>query len=230
MIRGTWDEALLARMLAELESSDGIDLSLTGFGEEEVQVLLRSLNVLERRDRPETFDLDGALGAARGTSRTQPGDLRRLDDHLLLCGDATQPGDVQRLLDDRRAAMAITDPPYNVDLGRHGGHQRGSPRRRIANDALPAAECDTFVRAWAAQLLERTDGAVYAFISSKEWPTVARILAEAGGHWSDTLIWSKEQFTLGRGDYQRAYEPISYGWRNGVQRRWCGPEWFDVRN
>ena len=59
-------------------------------------------------------------------------------------------------------------------------------------------------------------------MSSKEWPTVSGLLAEAGGHWSDTIIWSKDRFVLGRADYQRQYEPIWYGWREGTRHFWCG--------
>ena len=40
-------------------------------------------------------------------------------------------------------------------------------------------------------------------MSSKEWPLVARVLAEAGAHWSDTIICvPRYRFTLGRADYQ----------------------------
>jgi DNA modification methylase len=59
-------------------------------------------------------------------------------------------------------------------------------------------------------------------MSSKELPLVSRVLADEGGHWSDTIIWSKDRFTLGRADYQRQYEPIWYGWREGVKHRWHG--------
>ena len=41
-------------------------------------------------------------------------------------------------------------------------------------------------------------------------------------HWSDTIIWAKDRFTLGRADYQRQYEPIWYGWPEGRQRHWAG--------
>jgi len=51
---------------------------------------------------------------------------------------------------------------------------------------------------------------------------LARLLAEAGGHWSDTIIWAKDRFVLGRADYQHAFEPLWYGWRDGVRRHWCG--------
>ena len=118
--------------------------------------------------------------------------------------------------------MAFTDPPYNVALGDHGGQQRGSSAAGIANDALRPEQWEAFVRGWARNLARRVDGALYVCMSTKEWPLVSRVLAEEGGHWSDTIIWAKDRFVLGRADYQRAYEPIWYGWREGATHFWCG--------
>ena len=44
----------------------------------------------------------------------------------------------------------------------------------------------------------------------------------AGGHWSTFIIWAKNTFTIGRADYQRQYEPLLYGWREGANHHWCG--------
>ena len=44
-ISGSWDQELLARLLADLEPVEGIDLTLSGFGEDEVAKLLKSLDV-----------------------------------------------------------------------------------------------------------------------------------------------------------------------------------------
>jgi ParB-like chromosome segregation protein Spo0J len=145
-ISGSWDDALLARLLAELQARPAVDLTLSGFGEDEVADLLRSLDAREKRERPESFDLDAALEAATREPRAKPGDLWTLGGHRLLCGDATQAEDVDRLLGRGRAAMCFTDPPYNVALGDHGGHQRGARRQRIANDALDPAAWEGFVR------------------------------------------------------------------------------------
>jgi len=221
-ISGTWDDQLLARLLADLQGSDGLDVSLSGFADDEVAVLVKRLEAREKRERPETFDLDAALEAARREPRTKGGELWRLGDHRLLCGDATVAADVDRLLAGRRADMAFTDPPYNVSLGDHGGQNRDTRRRRIANDTLDPESWEAFVRAWSRLLVEAVDGAIYVCMSSKEWPLVSRLLAEAGGHWSDTVIWAKDRFVLGRADYQRGYEPIWYGWREGVDHHWCG--------
>ncbi len=221
-ISGSWDQELLARLLADLQPSEDLDLTLTGFTEEELAKLLRSLDHREKRERPESFDLDAALEAARAAPVAKRGDLWRLGDHRLLCGDAADVGDVRRLLDVRNAQMAFTDPPYNVAYGDHGGQQRGTRKRRIQNDALPPQEWEAFCRAWARNLLENVDGALYICMSTREWPTVSRILDELGGHWSDTIIWAKDRFVLGRADYQRQYEPIWYGWRDGADHHWCG--------
>jgi DNA modification methylase len=145
-----------------------------------------------------------------------------LGDHRLLVGDACDVADVARLFGDAKAAMAFLDPPYNVSLGDHGGQQRGQRRRRLENDSLSPEEWESFCRRWSRNLLQYTDGAIYLCMSTKEWPVVSRVLAEEGGHWSDTIIWAKDRFVLGRADYQRQYEPLWYGWRDGVKHHWKG--------
>jgi len=221
-ISGDWDKELLARLLADLKPVEDIDLSLSGFSEDELDKLLKSLDIREKRDKPESFNLDAALEAARAAPRAQQGDLFGLGDHRLLCGDATDSAAVARLMNGKRAAMAFTDPPYNVSLGDHGGQQRGQRRRRLQNDALSPEAWESFCRAWARNLVASVDGAIYVCMSTKEWPTVSRVLEEAGAHWSDTIIWAKDRFVLGRADYQRQYEPLWFGWREGAEHFWCG--------
>jgi DNA modification methylase len=221
-ISGQWDQELLARMLADLKPIEDIDLSLSGFSEDELDKLLKSLDARDKRSRVESFDFQAAWEEAQKAPGVQLGDIWRLGDHRVLCGDATDSGAVSRLVGAQRANMAFTDPPYNVDLGHHGGASRTGRRRTIANDALPPAEWESFCRAWAKNLLSYVDGTIYVCMSTKEWPLVTRVLEEADGHWSDTIVWAKDRFVLGRADYQRQYEPIWYGWREGASHHWCG--------
>jgi len=221
-ISGQWDTELLAQMLADLKPVEDIDLSLSGFGEDEIAKLLKSLEARDKRSRPETFDLEAAWEEAQRAPGVTRGDIWRLGDHRVMCGDATDSEAVSRLVGAQRANMAFTDPPYNVDLGRHGGASRTGRRRTIANDALPPEQWESFCRAWAQNLLAHVDGALYICMSTREWPVVSRVLEELGGHWSDTIIWAKDRFVLGRADYQRQYEPIWYGWREGASHHWCG--------
>jgi len=221
-ISGDFDQELLARLLSDLATTPDLDLTLSGFDDKEIQQLVKSLEARDKRDRPEAFDLDAALRSAYENPRATAGDLFQLGEHRVLCGDATSDDDVAKLMNGEKARLAFTDPPYNVNLGDHGGKQQGQARRRIANDAMEPEAWETFCRGWATNLMTHVDGALYVCMSTKEWPTVSRVLAEAGGHWSDTIIWEKDRFVLGRSDYQRAYEPIWYGWREGAKRHFAG--------
>src|SRR5450759_658850 len=55
-ISGSWDDALLARLLADLQTTPDLDLTLSGFGEDEIRDLFRSLEVREKREQVESFD------------------------------------------------------------------------------------------------------------------------------------------------------------------------------
>jgi hypothetical protein len=68
-VSGEWDEELLARLIADLTPVTDLDLSLSGFTEEELVQLLKSLDVREKKDRVEDFDLDAAMEAARAAPR-----------------------------------------------------------------------------------------------------------------------------------------------------------------
>ncbi len=95
-ISGTWDQELLVRLLGELKDLPDVDITLTGFSEDELQKHLKSLESREKRERLETFDLDETMEAARTTPVARTGDLWLLGDHRLLCGDSTDGGDLAR--------------------------------------------------------------------------------------------------------------------------------------
>lgn len=167
---------------------------------------------------------------------TQPGDVWDLGEHRLVCGDSTKPATFAALMGEEKADMTFTDPPYNVDYGNHDNPRWGKKHEKIANDKMSDGAWAEFVRAFLARIKERTAGAVYICMSCKEWPSLHAAFVEAGFHWSTTVLWVKDVFTLGRSDYQRQHEPIMvgktikkaktepvlYGWPKGVERKWNG--------
>jgi ParB-like chromosome segregation protein Spo0J len=82
-ISGDWDQELLARLLADLRPVEGLDLALSGFEDDEVAKLLKSLETREKRDRVEHFDLD----ATRAAPRAQRGEIWALA--TIACSAAT---------------------------------------------------------------------------------------------------------------------------------------------
>jgi DNA modification methylase len=208
-----WDNELLRLEFGDLKL-DGFDLDLTGFDGEELDKLLgaEQLDVLTDPDEaPEV--------PSQPVSR--PGDLWILGDHRVLCGDATVMSDVEKLMDGQLADMSFCDAPYNVDYANAAKNKALAKDRRILNDALGEGFYQ-FLYDACVNLLMVTKGACYMSMSSSELDTLQRAFKEAGGKWSTFIIWAKNTFTLGRADYQRQYEPILYGWKDGSQHYWCG--------
>jgi len=144
-----------------------------------------------------------------------------LGDHRLLCGDSTSKQDLEKLMSGELADMAFTDPPYNVDYGNNAKDKMRGKDRRIMNDNL-GDDFYQFLKDALTNLLSVTKGACYIAMSSSELDTLQKAFRDAGGKWSTFIVWAKNTFTLGRSDYQRQYEPILYGWREGNDHFWCG--------
>ena len=208
-----WDEELLRLELADLKLAD-FDLGLIGFGEDDLATLLDG----EQPENAGNTD-DDAAPAIQEKTVSRPGDLWLLGEHKLLCGDATILADVETVLGGDLADLCFCDPPYNVD---YGAPAKGARKdRRILNDALGDG-FRQFLYDASVNILTVTKGAVYMCMSSSELHTLQDAFTAAGGKWSTFVIWAKNTFTLGRADYQRQYEPILYGWKDGTDHFWCG--------
>jgi DNA modification methylase len=205
-----WNEELLRLELGDLQTA-GFDLALTGFDQDELNRLL----VVER-------ELDDGLDDAPEPPAepiSKPGDLWICGEHRVLCGDATKLADVEKVLAGELADMCFTDSPYNVNYSTKD-KKRGKSRPML-NDTL-GEEFGAFLYDACVNILTVTKGAVYMCMSSSELDTLQKAFHEAGGKWSTFVIWAKNTFTLGRSDYQRQYEPILYGWKQGADHYWCG--------
>jgi DNA modification methylase len=152
---------------------------------------------------------------------SKPGDLWVLGSHRVLGGDATVLTDVERVLGGQLADMTFCDPPYNVDSANSPKDKLRGKHRPILNDNLGSG-FEAFLQDACVNILSVTKGAVYVCMSSSELHTLQRAFRAAAGKWSTFLIWAKNTFALGRADYQRQYEPILYGWKEGSDHYWCG--------
>ena len=211
----TWDEAVLGVELAAL-SEAGFELGLTGFSQDEWERLIEG----DLSDEKGLTDED-AVPEVSEHAVAKPGDIWILGDHKLLCGDATKADDFKALLGDELVDMTFTDPPYNVNYANTAKDKMRGKNRPIMNDNLGEG-FGSFLFDACDNILARTKGAVYIAMSSSELDTLQGAFRAAGGKWSTFIIWAKNTFTLGRADYQRQYEPILYGWRDGTDHYWCG--------
>ncbi len=208
-----WDEELLKLELETLKVED-FDLDLLGFDPTEIDDLLFS-------GEEDTSEEDEVVPELPEEPISKPGDVWILGDHRVLCGDATILTDIEKLMDGQLADMVFTDPPYNVDYGNTAKDKMRGKGRTILNDNLGAA-FGQFLYDAITNMLMVTKGALYICMSTREIPTLHDAFEKAGGKWSDYLVWAKHMFTMGGSDYQRQYEPILYGWKQGNDHYWCG--------
>ena len=228
-ISGSWDDALLARLLADLGAMPDLDLSLSGFGEDEIKDLLRSLETREKREHLESFDLDEALAEATRAPRSKPGDLWVLGDHRLLCGDSTDPAAVARLLDGAEPKLLATDPPYGVSLD-------GSWRDGVFNKMGPAEKTymrgdgsrnttisgDTRVDWSEAFELVPSLALGYIWHAGVHAGEVAAGLERIGFEIVSQVIWDKGLFAMGRSWYHWRHEPCWVVRKKGAKVRFLG--------
>jgi len=210
-----WDEDLLRLEIEELKLDD-FDLALTGFDDEALADLMAG----EEPDNEGQTDEDVAPEVPV-TPVSKSGDVWLMGGHRLLCGDSTDAASYVQLLQGRPVDMVFTDPPYNVNYANSAKDKMRGTERAILNDNLGAGFYD-FLLAALSPTVAHCEGGIYVAMSSSELDVLQAAFRSAGGKWSTFVIWAKNTFTMGRSDYQRQYEPILYGWREGAKRHWCG--------
>lgn len=143
-------------------------------------------------------------------TRTQKGDLWKLGEHYLLCGDSTNKADIDRLMQGNVADMVMTDPPYNVNV-------KNSQGMTIENDNMSTGAFSDFLdklfEVMASVLKE--GGAFYVWHGDNARVQFEQELQKHGLPVRETLVWVKNHFNLSRQDYNHMHEPCLYGWKDG---------------
>jgi DNA modification methylase len=209
----TWNDDILRELL------DGLpDINVPGFSEEEINDILG----IDKEAHEDDFDLGAALP---DKAITQRGDLIIMGEHRLVCGDSTDAADVAKLMDNQKARLVLTDPPYNVDYGDKAEYlneylQTGGNRNtsRILNDKMSDQAFYCFLKAAYERALEVSEpgASIYVFHSEQEGLNFRTAFRDAGWSQRQCLVWVKNSLVLGRQDYQWQHEPVLYGWKPGA--------------
>lgn len=223
-ISGSWDQELLARLLAELDEVPGVDISLTGFADDEIAKLLKTLEARDKHDRLEEFDVEAALQAAEARPVAKPGQLWLLGDHRLLCGDSTNPDDAAHVMNGEKAALMATDPPYLVDYtgGSHPASKANKGRATKDKHWDEYKDPETSVEFFRKFLLVALPylvekAPIYQWHANLRQSLVERSWQEAGLHLHQVIIWVKSRGVLTHSHYLWQHEPCLYGWVEGQQ-------------
>jgi DNA modification methylase len=222
-ISGEWDELKLRDLLVELDLGD-YDISVTGFDNKDLEDLIE-LTDFEPEVTEDDYDPEDAYkkSVEQGIPLVRSGEVWQLGRHRLMCGDSTERTDVQKLMGAELMDLIITDPPYNVNyeakaarLNEYRPNENGS--MKIENDVMDQNAFYIFLLRAFGNMEEfmREGAGVYVFHADIEGLTFRKAFKDAGLKLAEVLIWEKNNFVLGRQDYQWRHEPILYGWKEGA--------------
>ncbi len=142
---------------------------------------------------------------------SKQGDIYKLGNHILMCGDSTSETDVAKLMDGQLADMIFTDPPYNVNYSYHSDKYHG---KVIFNDNMKPEEFFDFLLKSFQNIhkFSKEKMAWYIFCGCSTEPIFRKAIEDVGLYFQQQIIWLKEHFVLARGQaYHRAYEPVLFG-------------------
>lgn len=145
--------------------------------------------------------------------KTKYGDIYKLGNHYLMCGDSTNTENVKMLMQEQEADLILTDPPYNVNY-----EGKTDDNLKIMNDNM---DNNTFYNFLESSFLNlnnslKAGGAAYIFHADTEGLNFRKAFVNSGFKLAQCLVWVKNTFVIGRQDYQWKHEPILYGWKLGA--------------
>jgi DNA modification methylase len=171
----------------------------------------KALREAQRKDRIQGDKIPGEVEPV-----VRRGDRWILDNHVLVCGDATSAVDVNRLMVGATPHLMVTDPPYGVQFNAPWRSQvlgRARMPRSVANDDRAN---------WTAAYALFPGDVGYVYCGSLKSDSVIANLEAVGLLRRDKIIWLKPNFVLGRGHYQSQHEECWYVVRHGRDGHWNG--------
>jgi DNA modification methylase len=209
-----WDKSILAIELQNLLTIESdFDVTITGFEIPEIDLLLTATS--DKPDPDDDFEITEMSKAV-----TQPGDLWQLGRHRIICGNSIEQDSFSTLLGKKRAAVAFSDPPYNVEIdGNVSGN--GVVRHRefkMASGEMNEFEFVSFLTS-SLRLLARfsVNGSVH-FVCM-DWRHMSELLSagrEAYESLLNVCVWVKNNG--GMGSLYRSRHELVFVFRNGKEQ------------
>lgn len=225
-----WDFSKLEAELAGLE----MDMTQFNFDMKELSKEFdKNKEVIE-----DDFDVDAELNNGEEPT-VKRGQVWKLGNHYLMCGDSTNKNDVEKLMQSEidgggngliKADMVFTDPPYGVvytgGMKIENGRIESNNKKMIKNDALDGEGLYNFLYAAFTNIKNNTKekSAIYVFYAHGKSRQFLNAFYDTELKQRSIIIWHKTSGGFGdfMAQYMNAYEPCIYG-SNGEAVNWYGP-------
>jgi 16S rRNA G966 N2-methylase RsmD len=207
----TWDDDLLAEQLQDLACLDlDFDLEVTGLDTGEIDLRIDSLN-------GQKHESEDVVPASSGPPVSRLGDLWYLGEHRIYCGSALELSSYAELMNDRKAAMVFSDPPYNVKIGGNVSGLGSFQHREfvMASGEMSEADFTLFlIRSFSLMRDHSTSGSIH-FICM-DWRHLGELLAAGRATYNELknlCVWVKSN--AGMGSFYRSQHELIAAFLSG---------------
>jgi len=193
-----WDNELLAfEMQSLLELELDFEITDIGFEMAEIDQILEAKSTTSEDQSTD----EECVEPSQVTRLARKGDLWQVGRHLVFCGDALDPNSYRPLLENEKARMAFTDPPYNLPIQGHvSGLGKAKHREFLqASGEMSEAQFQDFLRSACGHMRSASaDGAIH-FICM-DWRHIGSLI-QAGSHayseFKNLCVWVKPNGGMG---------------------------------
>lgn len=149
------------------------------------------------------------------------GDLIKIGNHTLLCGDASERAMLASLFGDRLPVLMITDPPYGVNFK---VRDRKEPSTVIAKgNTLEDLRIRNDHRvSWSRAFYLSQARIAYVWYAATATDVAIQAMRDGDYEPRQVIIWAKNRATLSRAAYHWKHESCVYAVRFGSTANWKG--------
>jgi len=233
-----WDNDLLSKELQELQDT-GFDFTVLEFSDKELEQLMGFDNSVPQEEVPaQIVSVAHSTQTVSVSTGEEPeeepeeedetipvpkvppipkGELWRLGNHRLICGDAGNADEVAKLMGNAMAQLICTGPPYLTE--RPSTESQTSSMTVVMTDEERLVILDQ----WFANLARYLEPgrAIYCHGGYTNFAGYPAIWKKNDLRWSQCIVWDKGATPL-RKDFMQCFELFFYGWKEGAGHKYFG--------
>ena len=210
---GTWSVENLQLEFQELEKLDlDFSLGITGFDMGDIDLILEGK---EAKADPKANNIPFIPD---NEVVTREGDIWILGEHRIICGNSLQKETLSQLMEDKKADMVFTDPPYNVKINGHvcgAGHVQHK-EFKFASGEMTSEDFTQFLKTSFEMLCAFSkDGSLHYICM--DWRHIKEIMtaAEVYDQFKNLCVWRKDN--AGMGSFYRSQHELIFMFKHGKE-------------
>lgn len=210
---GTWSIELLQMEFKALDELKlDMPLTITGYDMGDIDLILEGKETkIDPKANNIPFIPDNEIVS-------QEGDIWQLDKHRLICGNSLKKETLTALMEDKKADMVFTDPPYNVKINGHvcGAGNVQHQEFKFASGEMSSEEFTQFLQSAFERLCECSkDGSLHYICM--DWRHIKEIIVAAGVYeqFKNLCVWRKDN--AGMGSFYRSQHELIFMFKHGKE-------------